>query len=217
MARCAWFLSLLISLACGLWPYIASAEELSAQSTLREIVEREFNADIMARRGRVIFTDGKGATVGNCDCSMPREAWALDDEYVIASAWDIADTHAISADKATIDVRYHVVGKAVESAYDDANRVPGRLQIISAPHQPYDEVVSYKLVRKKQGWMLVDPPLPRVSVEPVRAVLSETLGEITARIDKAHEQANKKWEKAAQVHSLYVQSQLAVLDYITFP
>lgn len=217
MARRKLLLSLLLSFTCGLWSHIAWAEDLPAQSVLSNIVEREFNGDITARRGRVIFTDSKGSKVGSCDCSMPRESWDLDEEYVIVSTWDVAGTHAISADKTTIEIRYHVIGKSVMSDSDDANRVPGRLQIISAPHQPYDEVVSYKLVRKKQGWQLVAPPLPRVSVKPVQAKLSEILAESTAGIDKARDQGNVKWEKAAQVHSLYVRSQLVVLEYMALP
>lgn len=160
MGRRKLLLSLLLSLICGLWSHIVWAEDLPAQSVLSNIVEREFNGDITARRGRVIFTDGKGSKVGSCDCSMPRESWDLDEEYVIVSTWDVAGAQAISADKTTIEIRYHVIGKSVMSDSDDTNRVPGRLRIISAPHQPYDEIVSYKLMHKKTGVAAHRSPAP---------------------------------------------------------
>ncbi len=217
MVRRKLFLGFLLSFMCGICSDYVWAAEDSALSILGDVVGREFAGDITARHGRVVFTDGTGSDVGDCDCSMPRESWDLDEEFVIVSTWDIASTRPISADKITIDVRYRVVGKSAMSAYDDVNRVPGRLQIISAPHQPYNEVVSYKLVHKKQGWMLVDPPAPRVSAKPVLVKLSDILTKANTEIDRARSQGDVKWEKIAQVHSLYVQSQINVLEYMTLP
>ena len=159
----------------------AMADDTSPEAFVSGIVSKEIDGDTLARRDKVIFSDGKQVE-GGCDCSVPRDTWSLDqDSFNIVSSWNVISSKPISRGKYQIAVRFHTIARAMHNYHP--GWAFGEFRQILVPPKTTDEVVSYVLVVRGKTWEILNPPEPRVSP---RAVLAELNHQIELETDLKH-------------------------------
>jgi hypothetical protein len=202
-----------LTLAFGLVALPALAADKPAETVLKEIIEAEFDGDVMARRDKVAYTSGKTPAAGDCSCALRRDSWDLDEELMVVSSWEFDGLRMLSHSKATARVRFHVIATATKPPKTSSNGPLGRLQRITLPAEPFDETVNYRIRLRDGQWRLVDPPRPRVGITPLLARLHGALAFRTDEAARARQQNDPQREKMAQIYSHYLEFQIAELDY----
>ncbi|MDK9722550.1 MAG: hypothetical protein OEL53_15345 [Rhodospirillales bacterium] len=145
---------------------------------MTKILEEDFQGDGGSRAGKAYYSDGKGDEVGDCGCVMPRAMYRLhEDPLLVVTKWEIVRIEAKQKKSAVIDVRFKVCGKTEGERWSAMAGHPRKESYRSmAPYASrVDEIVTYRLVKKKDGWLLVDPPPPGVAKEPIVLKLEEEI------------------------------------------
>ena len=140
-----------------------------AADFLARLLATDFDGDCIPRHDNVFYTDGK-AEVGDCGCSEPRENFAADQSaLIIISRWRVVATRMETRTKAVVTVESRVIATAEGQSE--------KRKIVPLP-QPRDEVVEYRVWRRRGRWLWVDPPeLPRVGLEAVRQAVAKDIQE----------------------------------------
>lgn len=88
--------------------------------------------------------------------------------------------------EALVTIRFHTIARGELKELGKPFEYPSSEQIIFLPRNAFDEAVTYRVRNTKDGWRLIDPPLPRVSTKAVRDRLAiEKEGGRAARDAKA--------------------------------
>lgn len=200
---------LIAVVACLVLNIGAAAAGESADGFLSEMLATEFNTGYPARLRHVIFSDGKGDTVGDCDCSEQRELFdASGDPVVVVSDWRIAGADRKTPKGTVVPVRFLVLAN---SEWETPYRSDGAFDVKYVPlHEPRWEEVNYLLRYRKGHWFVVDPPLPRVGIEPLIQAVHSRLDQETEVLDMP-----KLTEFVREAHQralAHRQRQLSVLE-----
>jgi hypothetical protein len=162
------------------------AEE-SPESFLTKILEEDFQGDGGSRIHKGYYSDGKGEDVGDCDCKMSRAIYFLhEDPLLVVTKWEIVRVDAKRKNSAVVDVRFRVCGRTEgETWTGHKNGVHiDTLRSIVPFEAIADETVTYRLVKKKSGWLLVDPPPPGVAKEPIVLKLEQEISSHKRVLDR---------------------------------
>ncbi|MDK9722685.1 MAG: hypothetical protein OEL53_16045 [Rhodospirillales bacterium] len=156
---------------------VCLAEE-SPEKFLSQILEEDFLGDGGSRIHKGYYSDGKGEHVGDCGCIMSRAIYFLHEApLLVVTKWEIVRVDAKRKKSAVIDVRFRVCGKTEGERWSamagDARKDSYRSIVPFSTSA--DEIVTYRLVKKKDGWRLVDPPPPGVAKEPIVLKLEEEI------------------------------------------
>ncbi|MFA6021272.1 MAG: hypothetical protein WC722_13495 [Rhodospirillales bacterium] len=177
---------------------VCLAEE-SPERFLSQILEEDFQGDGGSRAGKAYYSDGKGDEVGDCGCVMSRAVYDVKgDPLLVVTKWEIVRVDAKRKKTAVIDVRFRVCGRTEGerwAGYKNGVHIDTLRSIV--PFEAIaDETVTYRLVKKMSGWLLVDPPLPGVAQEAVAKEMQRQLvrfEEVIAE-DKGRDDVRRKLE-----------------------
>lgn len=176
----------------------AIADDLRPEAFMAGIVGKEIDGDVLARRGKVIYSDGK-QVVGDCGCSVPRDLWDVDQgSFNIVTAWDIISSKAIGQRKYKIAVRFHVIARAMHNYHP--GWAFGEFQQVLVPPHPTDEVVTYRLIMQGNEWAILNPPEPRVSPRALWDELNRQLAfetDLKRRGEDEHDEKTVAYREAA--------------------
>jgi hypothetical protein len=155
--------------------------EDTPQTFLAEVLAHDFDGDGAFRVGKAIFTDGLPARVGDECCSEPREVFdAKSDPIELVVKWDFAAAGKVTPQEATVPVHFTAVAETI--GFGDSDHNPRRVKPLAAPR---DVTVTYHLQHRGADWVMVNPPLPRVSLFALIHILRDNIQE-TEEIIKAH-------------------------------
>jgi hypothetical protein len=168
---------------------------------MSDFIISDFDGEGAARQGRVLYTDSKPDETGACECSVPRENFdPRGDPVVIVSGPGTISGHVVSKDNATYDVLFRVIAVTKgEGEYV----VRGNIRRIIPLDQPEFQHVIYHLRLIEREWYVVDPPLPRVSVDVVINMMKKELTSLRKVRDLSEEQL---------ALTRYFNSQLTILE-----
>lgn len=176
----------------------AIADDFSPEAFVAGIVSKEIGGDVLARRGKVIYSDGK-RVVGDCGCSVPRDLWDVgQDSFNIVTAWDIIRSKAIGQRQYKVEARFHVIARAMHNYHP--GWVFGEFRQILVPPKAADEVVTYLLIMRGKDWVILDPPEPRVSPRAVWGELNSQLAleaDLRRRGEDEHDEKTVAYREAA--------------------
>jgi len=192
------WLKVLTILSLVIFPFPSLATE-RPETFLSRLLASDFDGEIFPRHGNVLYTDDKGAWVGECGCQEPRENfYPGNDPTIIIARWRVIDVRMESKTKAVVTVRNRVVATA-----EGQNE---KRKILPLP-EPRDEEVSYRVWKRKGGWKWVEPPqVARVGFKAVRGAVAaevENLKELIAKYG-----AINGWDELLPLY----QAELADLD-----
>jgi hypothetical protein len=200
-------------LAASFHPSVVLAADSGPEDLVQQVIAGEFKGDILARRGKVFFPDGK-QKIGDCDCSVPREEWQLEEDVVIVDSWKLLGVRQKTTNTVIVDVGFHLIAWGKEVNFYPDGHSPAPFQVISVPQKPIDETVSYKLKNTKDGWRLVDPPRPRVTIQPVRDRAIEQRDIEADLLQKAKAENDLKNISFRDIELHYLNAELLSLDYL---
>lgn len=162
------------------------------------LVAADIAGAFVHRYGHVLYTDGK-QDVGDCGCSMPREAFFADgDPLIIVTRWQVVATRMQSPTKALVTVRYRTIATA--EGQEDQRKI--------VPVPPRDEDVTYRLRQRKGRWVWVDPPpRARVGYQAVRDAVAKKADEFSDLLIKT-DPSREDWRRALAGY----RDELAALD-----
>jgi hypothetical protein len=146
----------------------AHAAGVPPDDVLAAIIQHDFDGVGWFRNGWVLYTDGKSPVVGDCGCSVSREAFTEEyDSLVIASNLKMIGVRGTKGKDTLVAARFTVVGSARH-----IDNKPARLTAAKSVH---DETVTYRLRVKNGAWYLVDPPLPRLGIDALDKAVQRDL------------------------------------------
>ncbi len=171
------------------------------EAFLSALLTSDFAGDSFPRHDNVLYTDDKGPTLGDCDCSEPRENfYPMDEPVVLVTAWRITGVDMQTRTKALVTVRYRVVA-SIEGWADKHNR-----KVIPSPHE---EDMVYKVWRRKGRWLWVDPPpVPRIGFWAVRDADAQE----TARLRESMALNSGEVLELKRRSLAFLEAELAALD-----
>lgn len=159
-----------------LWPVSLRAAD-GPEEFLSRLLDTDFAGDCVPRHDNVLYTDGKGDSVGDCGCAEPRSNFYPEyDPLIIITRWRVVGTRMETPAKALITVRYRLIASA-EGRNEDRKIVP--------LSEPRDEDVTYRVWRRKGQWRWVDPPsIVRVGYEGVRTAVAKAVGHLAELLEE---------------------------------
>ena len=191
----------------------AKADDTGPEAFVTDIVAKEIDGDVLARRDQVIFSDGKQIE-GDCGCWVPREMWLPNENVVIVSSWSSLGGQKAGKNEVIVKIRFHTIARGELKELGKPFEYPSSEQIIFLPRNAFDETVSYRVRHTKEGWRLIDPPLPRVSTKAVRDRLAmDKEGNQEAR-DAGRVAGEILRSKINDISAKYLEAKEATLDYL---
>lgn len=200
----------------------ARAAEESAQDFLSRFLAQEFaGKGEQIRIGQVRYSHGgKPPIIDDPDGIWARYDYDLDSDMLkLVSDWVLLsppyDTEPVEKNPniRVFHVRFHTL--AVTWKAEDANH--HILRVILPLQFPPDEEVRYELHKGKNGWLLLDPPLPRVSVAPVLAAVTTQQAATRAQQEQAIKVADQQRQHDLHQILAYQDSELTILHVLSSP
>jgi len=200
----------LAAVLCIQFGVLPAAATPAPQEILSAILSGEFSGDGGARIQKVIHSSHAARVPEDCGCSMPDD-W-FDPEYspiTIISEWHFVSETFLSQKIVSIVIESTKLAIA-DGEGDPSQGVNART--IKPLSIPTIDNVEYRLARVDSGWMLLDPPMPRVGLHALINKMS--LEAVTADDRLKHQEAAGLDTKKPRLANNWRRGQLAILQLL---
>lgn len=188
---------------------VAATDEInSIETTIQRFIENDLAAEKLSGETRVelVHLEGEAAIAAQDSDVVPEAFFPLLDPVIVVEGYSVNKISSDSTNTAVVDITFQRVART-EGTNDDGDNPR-----IFIKEKASNETVTYHLKKMDGQWVVVNPPVPRVSRCSLIASYKERIKMVQEKLDNIR--AGKGGYDPASVPSVIKRNE-AILEYRT--